>query len=113
MQKIHPDWSNWQLTCCLYWQPKARKMLAIEIEKFRLIHPDFIIIKVPEATGINLTETMKRIGEILEWPPLTKTYQIAIAGKKQDICPHNWPKMIHSNSEVECLNCNQIIGKKE
>ena len=29
----------------------------------------------------------------------------------QDICPHNGPKMTHSNSEVECLNCNQIIGK--
>ena len=30
----------------------------------------------------------------------------------QDICPHNGPKMIHTNSEVECLNCNQIIGKR-
>jgi len=28
-----------------------------------------------------------------------------------NMCPHNGPKMTHTNSEVECLNCNQIIGK--
>ena len=31
--------------------------------------------------------------------------------KPQDICPHNGPKMTHSNSEVECLSCHEIIGK--
>lgn len=80
MKRLHPGWSHWQLICCLYWQPKARKALNEEIEKFRLIYPDLTVIKCPEAMGINVTKTMEGIGEILEWPPLIKTYQIAIAG---------------------------------
>jgi len=40
-------------------------------------------------------------------------YQIfkAIKEIEMNICPHNGPKMTHSNSDIECLNCNQIIGK--
>jgi len=26
---------------------------------------------------------MKSIGEVLEWPPTTKTYQVAIAGEEK------------------------------
>jgi predicted metal-binding protein len=34
----------------------------------------------PEAMGVNITETMKDAGIILEWPPENVTYQIALAG---------------------------------
>ena len=37
------------------------------------------IVKTPEGAGINITDTMKRVGIELEWPPTTKTYQIVLA----------------------------------
>ena len=82
MRTRHPGWSDRQLRCCLYWQPKARKKLWIEI-----VHCSISIENggmkghlCPEAMGVNVTETMKLLGEILEWPPVTKTYQVALVG---------------------------------
>jgi len=30
-----------------------------------------------------------------------------------NICPHNGPKMTHSNGDTECFNCREIIWKRE
>ena len=82
MKGLHPEWSDRQTKCCLYWQPKARQQLQNEIYKFRQKHPNYKVVKVPEATGVNVTKTMKTIGIKLEWPPVNFTYQVAIAGKE-------------------------------
>ena len=78
----HPQWTERQLKCCLYWQPKARKQLKEKIRKFMEIFRDLTIIINPEAQGVNLTATMKKVGIILEWPPENVTYQIVLAGEK-------------------------------
>lgn len=76
-----PDWSKRQLECCLYWQGTARKLLKERIEIFaRLTGRKYIVNTVPEAMGVNVTETMKRVGIELEWPPVNVAYQIAMAG---------------------------------
>ncbi len=81
MRVAHPDWSQRQLECCLYWQGSARKVLHDEISVLGLLRGGWDHVLVcPEACGVNITETMRSIGEILEWPPVTKTYQVAIAG---------------------------------
>lgn len=81
MKQLHPNWSERQLSCCLYWQGTARKNLKQEILKFTQTHSDFLIItSCPEAMGVNVTATMASIGEELEWPPKTITYQVALAG---------------------------------
>lgn len=85
MRFKHPNWSQRQLECCLYWQNTARKQLQIEIDIFNLTSngiydKNFYVIKCPEACGVNITETMKQIGIWLEWPPKVYTYQIALAG---------------------------------
>lgn len=81
MRKKHPDWSPHQVRCCLWWQPKARKQLEEEIKKFSSeVLSKFLILRVPEAHGVNITATMKKVGIELEWPPKTKTYQVALAG---------------------------------
>ena len=80
MRAKHPDWSERQLACCLYWQGTARKQLRELTDKFIEIHPECIIIPVPEAMGVNVTATMKSIGHELEWPPRTVAYQVALAG---------------------------------
>jgi hypothetical protein len=87
MKELHPDWSQRQLECCLYWQGTARKKLHEEIinRKWGFVEQLGInfyeVFTCPEAMGVNVTDTMKSIGEILEWPPVTKTYQVAIAGE--------------------------------
>lgn len=35
------------------------------------------------AMGVNVTETIEKIGIKLEWPPVDTTYQIALAGIKK------------------------------
>lgn len=82
MKERHPEWSERQLTCCLYWQGTARKHLKEKIKLFKIKHSDLFIVKCPEGSGINLTETMRQININLEWPPRNYTYQIVLAGIK-------------------------------
>jgi predicted metal-binding protein len=82
MKNRYPSWTQRQIECCLYWQGTARKRLNHHIDYFLTKHPEYVIIRTPEGTGVNVTATMKKIGIILEWPPKTKTYQIALAGIK-------------------------------
>lgn len=82
MKQAHPQWTRRQLDCCLYWQPGARKNLSREIVRFLSEdeHRHLVVVSNPEASGVNLTETMKGIGISLEWPPDKVTYQIVLAG---------------------------------
>ncbi|MCK5616294.1 hypothetical protein KAR91_81280 [Candidatus Pacearchaeota archaeon] len=78
------DWSIRQIECCLYWQGTARKHLRAEIGSFIKEKGEHLILTTPEACGVNITETMKNIGIILEWPPKTVTHQVALAGTPID-----------------------------
>lgn len=82
MQQRHPNWSDRQCYCCLYWQGTARKALKGHIRAFLNHHRGFRrkIITCPEACGCNVTATMKTIGIELEWPPRAIAYQVALVG---------------------------------
>ena len=82
MRAAHPDWSQRQLECCLYWQGTARKGLKAAIADFNFEHfgQFFFINSCPEAMGLNVTATMKSIGVELEWPPVNFTHHVALAG---------------------------------
>jgi len=82
MRKLHPNWTQRQVECCLYWQPKARKQLKIEIGIFLDVIKNQTILTCPEGNGVNITETMASIGQFLQWPPRTFTYQVVLAGNK-------------------------------
>lgn len=82
MKRLHPEWSKRQVECCLYWQPTARKSLKAEIQLFKAQYPALIVIGCPEGQGVNISATMQSIGVELEWPPVTVTYQVAIAGTR-------------------------------
>ena len=84
MRHKHPEWSERQVRCCLYWQGKARKQLRHEVTQFLCEHPDLYVVKCPEAQGVNLTDTMKDVGIELEWPPEKVAYQIVLAGHRKD-----------------------------
>jgi len=85
MKSLHPEWSERQVRCCLYWQGKARKQLGFEVDYFLSLHPDMHIIQCPEASGVNVTKTMASINKFLEWPPEKIAYQIVLAGRKKDL----------------------------
>lgn len=78
MRSKHPNWSWAQLTCCLYWQGAARKYLRAKILHALAEHPALRAETCPEAMGVDVTATMKSIGVELEWPPKTKTVQVAL-----------------------------------
>lgn len=80
MEQLHPEWSDKQKNCCLYWQGSARKALRREITDFCSKYPDLFVTTCPEAMGVNVTGTMCTIGHFLQWPPKTMTYQVAVAG---------------------------------
>lgn len=85
MRQLHPDWSERQVRCCLYWQPRARKQLLTAIKSFwtDLTHRKYSVETCPEAMGVNITATLAAAGITLEWPPETMTYQVALAGIKK------------------------------
>jgi len=85
MRLRHPTWTEAQLVCCLYWQPRARKQLREQIKLFLFEHPGLWVTQCPEALGVNVTETMSYVGHDLEWPPKNIAYQVAIAGSPRNL----------------------------
>jgi hypothetical protein len=80
MKSKHPLWSENQLRCVLYWQGSARKSLKNKILEFLKENREYQVETCPEAMGVNVTETMKNVGIILEWFPENVAYQVALAG---------------------------------
>ena len=81
MKRAHPEWSERQLACCLYWQPAARKNLKLATWNFLARYPNYFVDTCPEARGVNVTETLSQVGIQLEWPPRSIVRQVALAGR--------------------------------
>lgn len=80
MREKHPEWTDRQLKCCLYWQPRARIALLSEVSRFDVEHWGYRFVRCPEASGVVLTPTMRQAGIELEWPPEKWAFQIILAG---------------------------------
>lgn len=83
MKVLHPDWTEHQIVCPLYWQGTSKKMLRAEMAKFHEKYPDLLVLprnSHVENHGWNITESMARIGEHLEWPARNVAYELTIAG---------------------------------
>ncbi len=87
MRVAHPAWSERQLACCLYWQPRARKQLVQELSAFlsspecHSLGPPRKVLSCPEANGVDVTRTMANAGIKLEWPPKQWAYQVVLVGR--------------------------------
>lgn len=80
MRLLHPNWSQKQVECCLYWQGTARKELKKEITRFMANNPAYEVFITPEAMGVNIKETVKSINISLTYPPQDDVWKIALAG---------------------------------
>lgn len=84
MRKAHPNWTDRQLRCCLYWQGTARKRLYDLIgEAMGYMSAGYRWTTCPEAMGVNVTETLRLAGIILEWPPENIARQVALIAHKK------------------------------
>jgi len=83
MRTKYPNWTNAQLRNIRHWQRSANKALRERIAEFiKAYRKDgFFATTNGEGMGVNVTETMKNAGIVLEWGPKIKTvYKIAFAG---------------------------------
>ena len=80
MRSRHPDWSEAQLYCCLYWQGRGRKQLRLKVNGFLEDRPGYIALYCPEGSGVDVVATAGQFGLKFEWPARNYAYQIAIAG---------------------------------
>ncbi len=80
MRELHPEWTDKKCRCSRYWQGTARKQLGLQVDEFLLLHSGYTAFTVPEAMGVNVTETLRRVGIILEWPVRKIDRHTALAG---------------------------------
>lgn len=97
MRRLHPDWSDRQLRCVLYWQGTARKQLTVMVAE-AMSDPrccGYVPTASPEAMGVDVTRTLLAAGVRLEWPPRKVARQVVLLGAPRgldtdkDKCYHN------------------------
>ena len=82
----HSHWTKQQCENSRHWQNSVRARLRRDVKDILVRNPLFegstklVATDCPEAMGVNVTETMKNIGVILEWPPENIVRIIAFIG---------------------------------
>jgi hypothetical protein len=83
MKELHPDWSDRQCKCVLYWQGSVKKILKDAIENAVMHYDDVVVATTcPEALGINVYGTMAKTGLVLYKNPKI-VRKIAFFGEQQ------------------------------
>jgi hypothetical protein len=84
MKNLHPGWSYNQCKCVLYWQNGIKKQLDNICKEFiQIKDKNLIYHKIPEAMGVNVILTMKKIGHPIEIKPKNIIHKIALIGLKK------------------------------
>jgi len=66
MKAIHPEWTDRQCRCVLYWQGTSKKLLKFEIKKAVIETGLDLFVDKPEAVGVNVYATCALSGLKLE-----------------------------------------------
>jgi len=80
MANIHPEWSDRQCRCCLYWQGGVRKNLKKLCNKFLSSKSGLTFSFCPEAMGVNVFRTFHRNGIMMRKNPKDIVYKVALIG---------------------------------
>lgn len=81
MKGLHPQWSDKQCRCCLYWQNTVRKDLRKMCDDFIYSKNSYDYTLIPEAMGVNVFRTAHRLGIMLRKNINDKLYKIALIGR--------------------------------
>ena len=76
----HTDWSDRQAKCVLYWQGTVKKRLREKTETFIQTHPGAVYTLLPEAMGVNVIVTARRLGIPIEIKPENFVHKISLVG---------------------------------
>lgn len=66
MKKKHPEWSDRQCRCVLYWQGKSRKQLKERTQAAVAHLGTDAVSTCPEAMGVNVFVTARLSGLVLD-----------------------------------------------
>jgi len=95
MREKHPDWSEAQVRCILWWQTGVNARLKRLAKEVRDSLPGKnILLEVPEANGVNLFATCARVGLMLKANPTNVAHKMMIVGgaKPQIVTGHKRKK---------------------
>lgn len=86
MKRRHPEWSRKMCRNPRYWQKGLLKRLMLEAQEFLLQNPisNALILKRPEANGVNLFSTCRIHGIKLERNPQKIVKKMVIIGKRRN-----------------------------
>lgn len=79
MKALHPLWTDRQCRCVLYWQNGVRKILNKMCEEF-IRGRNLIYHKIPEAMGVHVIKTMRKLGQPIETKPKDTVCKVALMG---------------------------------
>lgn len=80
LREKHPDWSTKRCRCCLYWQGSVKKELKNTIKK-HFPSVTYVSTLVPEAMGVNVLTSVKKIGYPIKRNPEDIVYKVALVGR--------------------------------
>jgi predicted metal-binding protein len=87
MKSKHPAWSDRQCRCCLYWQNTIRKKLRNlceeTIKDYNSYFLDLSYTLTPEAMGVDVFKSLKKVGLYLERNPQEIIYKVALIGERK------------------------------
>ena len=86
MRRLHPDWSEKQLRNPRYWQGTARRKLKDKIELAKHSNPNLnnlLVLYRPEANGVHVVSTMRKVGVKITFPPKETVILVAIIGHRK------------------------------
>lgn len=72
----HPKWGNRALINQRHWQGHLKSILDRYWERMRDRYPNHVVIRNPEAMGVNIEETMKKLGIKLQWCEQNEKHEI-------------------------------------
>lgn len=84
MKLKHPIWSKRQCRCLLYWQGGVRKRLKKKAYSNVNNFLGDIVLEIPEACGVNVFKTMKKVGIKLQRNP-DLVIKVMLVGKKNGV----------------------------
>ena len=79
MKQKHPNWSDRQAKCVLYWQGAVNKELRLQTSHFAA-NNGLAYTLCPEAMGVQVIKTAKLLGIPIQPRPTDYVYKVAILG---------------------------------
>lgn len=83
MKAKHSHWTDKQARCVLYWQGSVRKQLTDACKEL-ILNTSLVFTLIPEAMGIQVIKTAKKLNIPIKTRPKDFVYKIALIGYSKE-----------------------------